>query len=322
MPRVSVIIPTYNRADLLGEAVASVIAQTYKDYEIIIVDDGSTDNTKEVASHFPPEIRYVQKTNGGAASARNKGIELARGEYLCFVDSDDALLENALETNVNFLDSHPDVGLCYGQVCKMDEDGRLLKLRKLRGAKTSGVRESSEQITRLLFRGDIAMLAVLVRRSCFEKVGCFDTSVPYGEDIDMWLRIAMEYKVGYIAEPLGKVRIHVSKTNLTNRGKFDIVESSQIEFMTKALNKLKDIPDYKRIKKKAYFGLYCYLSGEAARKSRPGTGVKYFFKALTVYPEMAFKGEGISFLVAAARGFLPRTVLGAGKKMAVALKLR
>jgi glycosyltransferase involved in cell wall biosynthesis len=320
MPRVSVIIPTYNRAALLGEAVASVLAQTYKDYEIIIVDDGSTDNTREVASHFPPEIKYVLQKNQGVSAARNKGIELSRGEYLCFLDSDDALVENALEKNISFLDSHPEIGFCYGQVYKMDEKGRLLKLRRLRGASTTIIRESGEQIEQLLFRGDIGILAALTRRSCFEKVGYFNTSLRVGEDIDMWLRISMNYKVGYIAEPVGKVRVHAA--NATTQGKFDALEKSQIDFVKRALENIKDIPNFKRIKRKAYFGLYCYLSGEAARKNRPATGLKYFFKALNVYPELAFKGEGISFLFAAARGFVPRELLVFGKQTLVALKLR
>jgi glycosyltransferase involved in cell wall biosynthesis len=321
MPRVSVIIPTYNRANLLGEAVASVLAQTYKDYEIIIVDDGSTDNTQEVASHFPPGIiKYVLQKNQGVSAARNKGIDLTQGEFLCFLDSDDALLENALEKTVSFLDIHPEIGFCYGQVYKMDENGRLLKLRRLRGARTTRVRESSEQIERLLFRGDIGILAALTRRSCFEKVGCFNTSLRVGEDIDMWLRISLRYPVGYIAEPVGKVRIHTA--NATTQGKFEALEKSQTDFVKMALENLDDITNFKRIKRKAYFGLYCYLSGEAARKNRLASGIKYFVKALKVYPELAFQGEGFSFLVAAARGFLPRELLVFGKQTLVALKLR
>jgi glycosyltransferase involved in cell wall biosynthesis len=320
MPRVSVIIPTYNRARFLGEAAASVLAQTYRDYEVIIIDDGSTDNTPEVVSQFPPVVKYFRQENRGVSAARNRGIEMTSGEFLAFLDSDDILIEDALQKNVLFLDQHPEAGFCYGQVYKIDEDGRLLRLKSRRGARNTCVRDSREQIARLLFRGDIAVDTVMVRRSCFQEVGLFNTNLRVGEDIDMWLRISKRYSVGYLAEPLGKVRIHPE--NATNQGKFESLEKSQTAFVQRALEGVEFGPNGSHVRKKAYFGLYCYLSEEAARKGNRAAGFRYMMKALKTYPEMLFQWDGVSFLLAVARGFVPRGLLILSKQTLTTLRLR
>jgi glycosyltransferase involved in cell wall biosynthesis len=320
MTRVSIIIPTYNRARFLGDAVASALAQTYRDFEIIIVDDGSTDNTGELVTQYPPEVRYFRQANRGVSAARNKGIELARGEYLCFLDSDDRLLPDALQKNVSFLDRHPEVGYCYGQIERIDENGRKLRMQKARGASKNCVRDGTEQISRLLFRGDISILTVLTRRSRLLEAGLFDTGLTIGEDIDMWLRLAMRYPVGYLAEPLGQVRAHPH--NSQTQGGFLALEKSQTAFVQRALECLKTTAAFQRLRKEAYYALYCYLSGEAAKKGSRIIGLRYALKALKAYPGLVLHWEGFSFLLTAARGFLPKEVISAGKQTMTVLKIR
>jgi glycosyltransferase involved in cell wall biosynthesis len=150
MPRVSVVIPAYNRAHFLPEVVESALAQTYRDFEVIVIDDGSTDNTPEVASRFPPAVRYYRQENQGLSAVRNKGIELARGEYIIFLDSDDVLLKDALEKSVLFLDQHPEAGFCHGQFCTIDVNGRPMRLRRPRGPKATYIRDGREEITEFL----------------------------------------------------------------------------------------------------------------------------------------------------------------------------
>ncbi len=114
MPVVSVIIPTYNRADMLDEALRSVFAQTYKDFEVIVVDDGSTDHTRSVVDKYPHRVRYVHQENQGHALAKNTGIAAADGGYIAFLDDDDTWLPRKLELQMDVLENNPDVDLVYG----------------------------------------------------------------------------------------------------------------------------------------------------------------------------------------------------------------
>ena len=114
MPRVSVIIPTYNREKYIAETINSVLDQTFSDYEIIVVDDGSADNTERlIREQFADEVIYLSKPNGGPASARNMGMRVAKGEYIAFLDSDDLWLPEKLAIQTRFMDAHPEIGLTY-----------------------------------------------------------------------------------------------------------------------------------------------------------------------------------------------------------------
>ncbi len=319
MPRVSVVIPTYNQASFLGEAVGSALAQTYRDFEVIVIDDGSTDNTPEVASSFPPAVRYFRQENRGISAARNRGIELANGEYLAFLDSDDILLENALEKSVAFMDQHPEAGFCYGQVYSIDEKGRPMRLSRLRGARASCIRDGREQIARMLWRGDIAPSAVLARRSCVEEAGLFNTNVHMGEDVDMWLRLAMRYAVGYLAEPVAKYR--VNPQSITAQSSFEANKRSHTAFVQRALEAAEFGP-HSHMRRKAYFALYCYLSEEAARRGYRATGLAYLLRALKACPELLLQRDGISFLMAVPKSFLPQQLRRMIIQALMALRLR
>jgi len=200
MPRVSVIIPTYNRAHVVGEAIDSVLAQTYQDFEIIVVDDGSTDNTREVledyARRHPDKMRVIyRQTNGGAGAARNDGIRASQGEYIAFLDSDDLYLPNRLESAVRFLDEHPEYGAAYAEV-------RHLGL----GATASsglwvaahGGGRSGHIFAALCDHQMITTPTVTIRRSALERAGSFDEQILSGQDTEMWWRVARQTPIGYV----------------------------------------------------------------------------------------------------------------------------
>jgi glycosyltransferase involved in cell wall biosynthesis len=203
--KVSVIIPTYNRADYVLEAIESVLAQTYSDYEIIVVDDGSTDETAAVLRPLAEKgvIRCVYQPNQGESAARNHGIRLARGDYIAFLDSDDLFLPTKLEKQVAFLDAHPDVAFVHSCYSKFDDEGNDL-----------GYRDTSK------FAGDVypqilldwsvlmAVPCVMVRAEVLDEVGGFDESMRWGPDLDLWRRITRRYPIGVIPEALSKVRVH------------------------------------------------------------------------------------------------------------------
>jgi glycosyltransferase involved in cell wall biosynthesis len=188
MPKISVIIPTYNREQLISRAINSVLAQTYKDYEIIVIDDGSTDHTKEALEPFEGKIKYFYQDNSGISGARNRGIEEARGNYIAFLDSDDAWMPEKLATQAEILDRDPSVGIVYSKMLILNEDGKHCGFKP--DEKTG--RNFMELIE---IRGDIATSTVMTRRECFQKVGRFDPDLPPMEDFDMWLRISKFYKI-------------------------------------------------------------------------------------------------------------------------------
>jgi glycosyltransferase involved in cell wall biosynthesis len=186
MPKVSVVIPTYNRAQYLPQAIQSVLAQTFTDYEIVVVDDGSTDNTREVIKPFFGRIKYLTQENQGISRTRNRAILESKGRYIAFLDSDDYWTPEKLAEQVKVLDLNPKVGIVYVRMPIINDKGEQI------GLKPAGV--SGRNFQELLeLWGDLPTSSVMVRRECFDKAGLFDPSLPPQEDIDMWIRISQFY---------------------------------------------------------------------------------------------------------------------------------
>jgi len=202
MKKVSVIIPAYNNADLTVRTVESVLRQTYKNIEIIVVDDGSTDNTKLKLVPYTGKIKYVYKKNGGACSARNLGIRLSTGEYIGFLDCDDIYLPKKIELGIDYLEKHPDFGFVHTAAYYVDEKDKILRRFSHYNSRYTGWIAK-----RLLPRNYICNSTPIVRKTCFKKVGIFDETIFIPADWDMWLRIAESYKVGYINTPLTLYRM-------------------------------------------------------------------------------------------------------------------
>jgi glycosyltransferase involved in cell wall biosynthesis len=185
VPRVSVIIPTYNRADMVGDAIQSVLDQTYSDWELIVVDDGSTDNTGDVVARYEDErIRHIHQANRKLPGARNTGIRAAHGELIAFLDSDDLFLPRKLAQQVAFLDAHPEVGLVAGGHVEVDRQLRLLR------EVAPWHSQTGLGLADWLYSCPFVPSAVLVQRAWPEKVGLFDETMRYVEDWDLWLRLA------------------------------------------------------------------------------------------------------------------------------------
>jgi glycosyltransferase involved in cell wall biosynthesis len=204
MTKISVIIPTYNRGNFTVEAINSVLAQTYKDYEIIVVDDGSTDDTREKMKAFDNQIRYIYQENKGPSAARNTGIQQAKGEYLAFCDSDDRFLPTKLEKQMNFIKKNPKCHFLYTWYYNVNEKGEITKLRKPFSCK------NKEQLQYCLFarRFTIRTSTLLVHKKCFEQAGLFNEKYWYSQDWDMWLRLAAYYRGYCLEEPLSEYWLH------------------------------------------------------------------------------------------------------------------
>ena len=205
MPRVSVIIPSYNCARYLGRAIDSASAQTYKDYEILVVDDGSTDDTKDVAMQYGRKVTYLYQQNRGVSAARNHAILKANGELLAYLDADDMWYPEKLERQVAFLDVHQECGMVHSEMSVINEQDEILHLRFYEETKRSV--PQGHCVQQLLMRCHIQPLTVVERRSSFDRVGGFDERLRVAEDYLHWIMIAAEGQaLGYMAEPLGKYR--------------------------------------------------------------------------------------------------------------------
>ena len=201
-PLVSVIIPTHNYAEYLPEALQSVLDQDYPLVQVIVVDDGSTDDTAAAVAPFVERgVEYVFQENQGPGPARNEGIRRARGELIAFLDADDSWLPDKIARQVAFLEAHPELGLvgCAGFDCDSD-----LQPTGLRVAPNI---ESEMVFERLLVRNFVQPSGVLVRKQCLDTVGEFK-NMRFGEDWDLWLRIARLFPIGFVQEPLFRRREH------------------------------------------------------------------------------------------------------------------
>lgn len=220
MPKVSVLIATFNCAKYITEAIDSVLDQTYTDYEIIIVDDGSTDETKSIMKIYLKKksgiIKYFYQENQGLACARNNAIKYSKGKYIAFLDADDKWAPRRLEIGINILDNELDIGLVHSNDIKIDENGNLLKGYTKRKKHLSGNISKDLLLRKIHIQGG----TVLFRRKCLSKVGLLDPFLTHlgAEDRDLWYRISKEFKVKYVDKPLAYYRIRedsLSK-NITN----------------------------------------------------------------------------------------------------------
>ena len=188
------VIPTYNRYTLLKRAINSLLAQTHPVDEIIIVDDGSTDNTKDIQNDFP-EIIYIYQKNSGVSAARNVGIQKAKNEWIAFLDSDDEWHKEKLEKQVLFHKNKSDILMSYTAE-KWVRDGKIVKIpKKYRKIGEDAFLEN-------LSYCNIAPSSAMLNKSLLERVGFFDESLEVCEDYDLWLRITIAHKVGLINEQL------------------------------------------------------------------------------------------------------------------------
>lgn len=194
-PTVSIIIPTYNRAGMLTEAIDSVLGQDFTDFELIVVDDGSTDDTPQILKAYGSKIRVIRQRHQGVSAARNQGITAATGRFIAFLDSDDLWLPGKLTSQIDFFQNTPDALICQTEEIWIRNGIRVNP--KERHRKYSG----------MIFEQSLALClvspsAVMARRGLFDRFGLFDENLPACEDYDMWLRVSCRCPIYLIQTPL------------------------------------------------------------------------------------------------------------------------
>jgi len=194
-PLVSVIIPTYNRAWTLKKAIDSVLKQDYKNYELLVVDDGSTDQTEKLLKKYAGSVKFIQQSNEGVSAARNRGIKTSAGDLIAFLDSDDYWYPQKLSAQVDFFNKNPDALICQTEEIWIRNGKRV-------NPKKKHLKRSGMIFTPSLELCLISPSAVMLKKKLFDDVEAFDESLPACEDYDLWLRVTCRYPVYLIKTPL------------------------------------------------------------------------------------------------------------------------
>lgn len=274
-PKISVILPTHNRARLLGKAVQSVLNQTYQNFELIIVDDGSKDNTKKAMQEFTdPRIKYVvHQQNRGAAAARNTGIKCAKGKYIAFQDSDDEWSPNKLELQMEIFNKLPyNVDIIYTDMLRIKESGKTEYWHSPTVTSKSLINPTTLDYQVI----NIGIQSTLIKKHCFDEVGLFDENFKKYIDLELFLRLIQRYHFYHIKKPLVK---YYATEGISSDNKLEAIAREQL------LNKyLEHICDNQAFLANQYFMIgYAFQSNGQFSK-----GKKYIMKAFKTEP-LVFK---------------------------------
>ena len=223
---ISVIIPTFNRKETLKRAIQSVLMQSYTPYEIIVIDDGSDDGTKEWLKDNFPNVKYIYQMNSGVSSARNKGIKFARGDWIALLDSDDEWLPSKLKDQANEIESNPAAKFLHTNEIWIRNGVRVNQMKKHK--KYGGyIFEKCLDMCR------ISPSSVLIKKDIFDEIGMFDETLKVCEDYDLWLRFASKYPVHFLDQPLiKKYGGHSDQLSKVDDG----IESYRIRSLKKIMN--------------------------------------------------------------------------------------
>lgn len=224
---VTIITPTFNRADFIGIAIESVLKQTVADFELIIVDDGSTDNSKDIIQTYvsrDSRVKYFYQQNQGQSVARNLALEKASGDYICFLDSDNYWPEDRLEKSLAAFQKFPDADIVYGDCITINEAGEIISHHNMK--------RYSGRVTALLLRDNfISMNTTMTKRKCFDEMGGMSGKRRVADDYDLWLKFSAKYVFQYISEYLVYYRVMANQISSNKRLRFETNEQIILDFI-------------------------------------------------------------------------------------------
>lgn len=275
MPKsVSVVIPTYNYGRFILEAISSVLDQTRPPSEIIVVDDGSTDETAAVVRTFGEAVRYIRQDNAGVCAARNRGVTESSSELIAFLDADDRWEPTNLEKQVARFESDEKIGLVHCAMREFDgESGETIRFY-MHGSE-AGVADNL-----LLWEGPLIVVpgSVTVTREAFDHVGGFDSRMKVGEDWDFCYRVARLFKIGFVAEPLVNYRSHSAAAHLN----VENMEHGMLMFYEKAF--ATNDPKILKLRRLAYGNFHRVMAGSYFHSGRMGKFLSHTAKSIWMRP--------------------------------------
>lgn len=224
---ISIITPTYNREAFLPAAIESALAQSYKEFELIIVDDGSTDNSRELINTYAEKdsrVRYLYQENQRQSVARNYALSIAKGDFICFLDSDNYWPHDKLEKSLKAFEQYPDADIVYGDCITIDEQGNELH--------RNNMRRYSGKIAALLLKDNfVSMNTTMTRRKCFNEMGGMSGKRRVADDYDLWLKFSARYRFQYIPEFLAYYRVMENQISSNKRLRFETNEAIILDFL-------------------------------------------------------------------------------------------
>ena len=305
-------MPAHNRAGYIAEAIDSVLSQDYPNKELIVVDDGSTDETVEIIKSYGDQVRLLQQNNLGPAAARNAGISLAQGQYIAFLDSDDLWLPGKLTVQVAYLEAHPEVSLVHVDIFYWfrDSDGKFSMpvvpdppINPMDGTYEIKLdeQESGWVYHHLLFRPVLSTITAMLRRSLLDEVGLFDVSLKRGEDYDLWFRASRVTPIHKLVFPGALYRHHgdnSAKQYPDDNYELQVIERAiQRWGMTGPDGSAVDPKQVRRHLAKLSFNFgYCHYQAQ-----RPMVAFRSFMLSLQRYP---LRAKTWGYLLASAANFL------------------
>jgi len=304
MTMVSVVISAHNASPWIAETLESIFAQTFRDFELIVVDDGSTDDTRQVVARYGPSVRLITIGRSGKSTGKNTGIRAAKGDYIAFVDADDLWTPEKLELQVELLRRQPDLAWAYADGYLFDDStgktvGRFGQIARL---------HSGNILRSLLLVDFIASPTPIVRRDILERVGCFDETLlrHQPEDWDLWLRIAADYPVGLVNQPLVRYRLHAA--SLTAREEPRSALEGQVFVVERAVARHPECLG--NLRNRAIANLYLGTGRVMARNGNTAEAREMFAWAIRLAPYdlrhygywlATFTGAGLGNLIAMRR---------------------
>jgi len=285
MPEVSVIIPSYNSAKFLTDAVGSVLSQSFQGFELLVIDDGSTDETGEVIKRYGRRVTYILQSNAGVAAARNRGIKGSRGRYVAFLDADDTWHPGKLEAQIRALRENPGYRACYTAFTVVDAN--LTPVKVTRSNRQAG------SIEDLLLRGNVigSICSVLCERSLFETVGDFDRSLSQCADWDMWVRMSAFTEFLYLDVPLVTYRQHAA--NMSRNA--PLLERDSLRVLRKGFDMPHVENRLRSRRRQAFARNYMVLAGTYFHARRYGDSVACAARAIAMDPWQFGRLTGFPF---------------------------
>lgn len=276
MCKVSVILPCFNGARWISRAIESILAQTYKHFELVIIDDGSTDNSQEIIASYMRDERicYIFQKNRGFSATINRGIAESSGCLIGFIGQDDLWMPNKLELQVKYFSKHSDVALVHSNYYSINSEGRITSLIK---TKVHTFPSKQEVVRRLFLNNFIGFETVLVRRKCFDEIGLFEERMVGFSDHDMWLRIAGHFNIAKLDPFLVKKREHELQLSKIT----DSVLKDEFLLVMKATDRY---PFLKEVERRKLASLYYSWGVTLLQKGNSEEGKQKLLKAITCQP--------------------------------------
>ena len=309
-PKISVIIPAYNAESFLSATIDSVLDQTAPPYEVILVDDGSTDGTAEIARAYGDRILYHHRENGGVAEALNTGIGLSQGEYITVLGADDVLRPGSIATRAAALDRYPGAAFVHGGAYEIDENSTILRLRGKRAGELS-CEPSERAFKRLLGGNHIVCSTVMARRQHLLATGGFNQAFVPGEDWAVWLHMASRGDVAYIPTPVADYRIHQS--SLVARLPFEAYEAAHERMLGEMFQG--DAFGQGAARSRAYAAHHRRMALTAAYLRKRRSFLPYFFRSLRMRPALLLERETWKTAYFGGRLMLPDRLLRLARRL-------